>query len=593
MKKTFFCITVFLMVTGLFLAGFLISIDAQEAAGNVSCSLFPTFEFPTRPYGTVAETKIPVDEIYAVIDNLDVIDFPEGKVRVKSIGEDTFKYVNGAGRNVAYTFVDGYYYFDITQEQHESQSFYLTFTGGDGLWEIHVDSSSDSVYATFKDKSGNSLIVYETNWYDCEYLRTFYKAQGRIYVEDYYEDGKLTRSEITLTEEENEGDICVVYHPDGSVERVQIYKDHNWFYYYPDSGWSDGDVPEGYEACTLRNFTELVPTIYGCDHQFTEATCLSAAYCTICSVYNGASLQHTWADQGKYTICSTCNFKKYDSPILPEFNFDSATPKAKLSQVDIPVAEIRSALCSDLDIAYENGALTIVSFEGANIRIYTDGICKADGNGPILSYSAQEASLENVEIQIYYATENAHIYWDYDVNGKLLEYVVELYGDISKDDTYVGYIAEKPAHQYIEIFYQGGENDSYTYLDTYKDGLFCEREVTYYYNDDLESELEIRYNAKGELLYVEAESYDGNVYYNFEYQSWSTGRNYFNPVNEPSFAKGKTIDELIGRCPSGLDFIQSSDSNVGLTIAVIAGAIVSLAGAGVVGFLIGKKKKAN
>ena len=592
MKKKVYFLTVGLMVIGLFLAGFLISTNAQEAAGNASNPLFPTFEIPTRPYSTAAETKIPLDEIYAVIDNLEIIDFPDGKVRVKSIGEDTLKYTNGAGRNIVYTFVDGYYYFDITQEQHESQSFYLTFTGGDGFWEIHVDSSHDSVYATFKDKSGNSLIVYETNWYDCEYLRIFYKAQGRIYVEDYYEDGQLTRSEITLREEENEGDVDVVYLPDGSAERVQIYKDHNWFYYYPDSGW-DGDIPSGYENYTLQDFTNLVPVIYGCVHHFTEVTCLSAAYCTICSVYNGGPLPHSWVDHDKYRVCAACNLKKYDTPILPEFNFDSVKPKAKLSQLDIPLEEIRSALSSDLDVTYENGMLNIASFEGVNIRIFENDVCKADGNGPILTYSVKEENLADVTIQLHYAIEKIHIYWDYDVNGKLFEYVVELYKDISKDDTYIGYIEEKPAHKYTAIYYRGGENDTYTYLDTYKDGSFCEREVTYYFDIDTEYELEVRYDAKGEIIYIEAESYSGNVYYNFKHQSWSTGRNYFNPVEEPSFAEGKTIDELIERCPSGLDFIQDRDSNVVLTIAVIAGAMIALTGAGVAGFLIGKKKKVN
>ena len=101
MKKTRIFLTVGLMVAGLFLAGFLISTNAQATAGNASSPLFSTFEIPTRPYGTAAETKIPVDEIYAVIDNLDIIDFPDGKVRIKSIGEDTFKYVNDSGRSRA------------------------------------------------------------------------------------------------------------------------------------------------------------------------------------------------------------------------------------------------------------------------------------------------------------------------------------------------------------------------------------------------------------------------------------------------------------------------------------------------------------
>ncbi len=592
MKKICTFLTVGLMVTGLFLAGFLISTNAQATTGNASGAPFPTFEIPTRPYSTVAETKIPADEIYAVIDNLDIIDFPDGKVRVKSIGEDTFKYVNEAGRSVAYTFVDGYYYFDITQDVHESQDFYLTFTGGDGFWEIMVGSSPDSVYVTFEDNSGNSLIAYETNWYESEYLRVFYKAQGRIDVEDYYIDGKLHRSEITLNEEENEGDVCVIYHPDGSVERVQIYKDVDWYYYYPDSGW-DGDIPNGYEEYTLQNFTDLIPMIYGCDHRFTEATCLSAAYCTSCSVYNGDPLQHTWVDHGKYMVCSACNFKKYDTPILPAFNFDSIKPKAKLSQVDIPVEEIRSALYCDLDVTYENGMLNIASFEEANISIFENNTYKANGNGPILTCSVKEENLDDVTIQLHYTVENAHIYWDYDANGKLFEYTIELYSDISKDDQYIGYIVEKPAHKYAAIFYRSGENDAYSYLDTYKDGLFCEREVTYYFNDEPESELEIRYNAKGEIIYVEAESDSSDAYYNFKHQSWSTGRNYFNPVNAPSFAKEKTINELIEYCPSGLDFIQGSNSNVGLTIAMIAGAIVALAGAGLVGFFIGKKKNKN
>ena len=593
MKKTRIFLTVGLMVAGLFLAGFLISTNAQAAAGNASSPLFPTFEIPTRPYGTAAETKIPVDEIYAVIDNLDIIDFPDGKVRIKSIGEDTFKYVNDSGRSVSYTFVDGYYYLDITQEDHESQDFYLIFTGGDGFWEITVGSSPDSVYVTFEDNSGNSLIVYETDWYDSEYFRIFYKAHGRINAEDYYINGKFHQSVIGLNEEENEGDVHVVYHPDGSVERVQIYKEHNWYYYYPDSGWNEGDVPEGYEDYTLQDFTDLVPMIFSCEHHFTEATCLSAAYCTKCSVYNGEPLQHEWVDHGKYKVCSACNLKKYDTPILPAFNFDSVKPKAKLSQVDIPLEEIRSALCSDLDVTYENGTLNVSSFEEASIYILENDTYKANGNGPIFTCSVKEENLDDVTIRLHYTIENVHIYWDYDANGKLYEYNVELYNDIAKDDTYIGYIVEKPAHKYTAFFYRDGEKDTYSYLDTYKNGSFCEREVTYYFDDEPESELEIRYDAKGEIVYIEAESYSSDVYYNFKHQCWSTGRNYFNPMEEPSFLKGKTVDELIERCPSGLDFIQGSDSNVGLTIATIAVAIVALAGAGIVGFLIGKKKKVN
>ena len=112
-------------------------------------------------------------------------------------------------------------------------------------------------------------------------------------------------------------------------------------------------------------------------------------------------------------------------------------------------------------------------------------------------------------------------------------------------------------------------------------------------------ELEIRYDAKGEIVYIEAEVGGEDVYYNFTHGCWTRGRNYYSPADTPKMAVGKTVEELLAVCPSGLDFLSAGaqDGNGGEPCGVLGiiltagGALLLACGALVGGYLFGKKKK--
>ena len=110
-----------------------------------------------------------------------------------------------------------------------------------------------------------------------------------------------------------EDHVYVVYRADGSFEDARIYKNNEWYYYYPDGSWERGveallTPPAGYENADVAYFESILPTTINCAHENIKAAdCESPEYCLTCGIVSEGSepLGHNYV--GELTLNSTCS----------------------------------------------------------------------------------------------------------------------------------------------------------------------------------------------------------------------------------------------------------------------------------------------
>jgi len=572
------------------------TLTVSAAGTNEAGVTLPEFTPPSKTYRTLEEYDFSIEEIReALLKDTEYV-FVDGRLRIKSVGEEEFVFYNYNYDKIDVELIGGYYYVDISEESFE-RGFYAYHYGPDKEWVINFEGSLDRAIITLNsidDDAKWHIDSYpEDGWGGQVYIS--YDIYGGVEVENLYTDGVLERHTLDKNIE-GDVDINVSYSVDGMLLYVNVYVDDSWHYYYPEDGWTD--VPSGFEDKDGDYFTEMLPSVFHCTHEWQAPDCITPEYCTLCSEINSGALGHTWDNVEGKDVCTVCGEKKMVPFVAPEVSFEGIMPVKNLNDVTLPLEEIRGSIPSEINVSYKDGLLTLTVWEDSSVY----ALVKNTYRSPIYSengkciFDISENERADTRMQISLEGDQYYLDVEYDAYGKLTGAYSISFGERDDDGEYIehGYVEEHTAFGATTVYYYDDpENINYSYKDVYKDGIFCEREVTYYYNDDDETELEIRYNAKGEVIYIEAEENDVNVYYNFENKCWSNGRNYYSPVAAPKMAVDKTVEQLLAICPSGLDFVESDvrESNGILAIVLTAvGAVILICGAAVGGYLFGKKR---
>jgi len=603
------------MVLAIAVSGLCVPVSAaEETASGVQV---PAFDIPTGPYESFAQTGIPLDEIRAAFDGASEYTFVDGKLRIKSMGEERLDLSDQDGNSIDLESIDGYYYADITEAEF-ADGILCSHFGPDGSWHFYYEFSLDKRFIHLLAPDGSDILIYPDEGWGVDYINVSYKAMNGTTAQDTYENGVLV--EHSVKHESNGEQISATYTDKGVLEYLSLCIDGE-YYDYHDGAWTT--VPPVHANATESELSALAPAMIGCEHHLTEANCLTPSYCTVCNRINEASTPHTWVEHEDYSQCTECESKRYQPFELPEISFGGILPKATLAEIELPFAELRECLSRDLDVKYEDGILTVSTFEDAFVSVSVfDEPIYGDSEVTPFRFHVEEDQLADLRIDLSFSCEENVVYVEYDSTGKMLSYLVDVFSEetVDGDDGYLGYIEEDPQLEYVVISYSASCEGvaEYGFKDSYLKGQFCEREVTYEANDDVDTEVEVRYNAKGEILYLEVEEYE-DVYYSFEHQAWSYGRNYLSPAPTPKIAEKKTVDELIALCPSGLSFITApnetpdgtpdgtpdetpdetpetpSESISVITVILYAVAAVAtvgaIVGAAFAGYAIGRRKK--
>ncbi len=584
------------------------TLTASAESTAVTDSIISPSDIPSETYETLEEYGFSIEDIREDLLKEAAHTFVDGKLRVKSIGEVDFSFYDQHYEERNAELIDGYYYIDITEEEY-AQGFSAYHYGPDYAWTIDFEGSLSRAIITLNSTDEDtdwSIESYPEDGWSGK-VEISYDIYGGVTVENSYIGGVIT--EHTLKKTVMEGvDLHVTYLIDGTLISAAALAYNEWYYYNPHDGWEE--VPPGFEDMDEAYLTETLPSVLHCTHEFQAPDCYRPECCTHCSEIKSGALGHVWKSADGKDVCTVCEAKRLTSFVVPEASFDGVAPKKNLKDVTLPIEEIRQLLPLEMEVSYADGHLTLTTWESASVYAlvgdsYRDPSYSEDGQ---CIFDVSETERETMSIQICVKTDNNNrLDVEYDGYGKLTGAYELSYGETNEDGEYIkhGYVNENTAFGVTTVcYYDDPENTTYAYRDVYKNGLFCEREITYYYNDEDEMELEVRYDARGDIIYIEAEVDDNNVYYNLEHECWSTGRNYYSPTAAPKMAVGKTVEELLAVCPSGLDFLSAGaqDGNGGeqaggepcgvLGIILTAGGALLLAcGALVGGYLFGKKKK--
>lgn len=616
MKKLYRSLFVFLLAAAMLLP--LMGTIPAHASENDPAPAFPTFSIPSMVYGTLEEAGIPIDEIRAYFGEALAFEFVDGQLRIPTYGAEDFLYRDANDEERDYQQVGGYYYIDVTEEEH-NQGFRCDLYGPDEVWEVNCYDAADYFFIEINtEQYGMSqyMTIYPYDGYG-DYISIYFDNPQNTCGEVYYSDGML-ESCISIYEYTEDAEFHAEYYADGSIARIYALVDHDWYYYLPDTGWTD--TCEVIDSLDLETILAMVPSMYHCQHQWQDASCAIPEVCANCRAMKGEVLGHAWSEADPQAPCARCGSRRSPLLSLPNLSFGTPRPVANVSQLGIPFEAIRNALPTDLAFHYEDGMLTLPLLENAYVYVmyqdyYYDANTMFDG-----CYLPLEVDdLDALEIYYEFESDGHYLSLVYGFDGQPLCYTLEFYDE---DGEYLGYCKETFSYHMITLYYYGdvANSDGYCiYNDTYLNGAFCEREVTYNFNDELDTEVEVRYDANGKLLYLEVEE-ETDVYYNFQYGDWSHGRNYYNPAPAPVIANTLSVEEMLALCPSGLDFLEApnpdtdqptnppadtpnDDSHIcpnpcedssgnGLLIAMVLGALVAIAIAAVAGYRMGKKTKA-
>jgi len=292
--------------------------DWQLVDGKKECSLcdvvfFPDFEFIDRTYNTLEESGFPYDEIKAVFPEVLTVKYEDGKYMVKDVGADKAKAYNNVDyKDIELSLVDGWWICELDEEIYNDESIklFVYFEGKiDGIyWNITYANgtvNSDLYLMSMSDDLG-VLVYYD----DYDRVVSMYYVGDRLY-NDEYKKGALYSQESSLFVGEDH--VYIEYLADGSVESVRIYRDDEWYYYYPDGSWEKGveallTPPAGYENADVAYFESILPTTINCAHgNIKAADCESPEYCLTCGIVSEGSepLGHNYV--GELTINNTCS----------------------------------------------------------------------------------------------------------------------------------------------------------------------------------------------------------------------------------------------------------------------------------------------
>ena len=292
--------------------------DWQTVDGKKECAVcdavfFPDFEFIDRTYNNLEESGFPYAEIKAVFPEALTVKYADGKYMVKDVGADKAKVYNSVDYiDIKLSLVDGWWICELDEEIYNDNSInlFVCFEGEiDGIyWNITYDNgtvNSDLYLMSMSDGLG-VLVYYD----DYDRVVSMYYVGDRLY-NDEYKNGVLDTQEGSLFLGEDH--VYVVYRADGSFEDARIYKNNEWYYYYPDGSWERGveallTPPAGYENADVAYFESILPTTINCAHENIKAAdCENPEYCLTCGIVSEGSepLGHNYV--GELTVNSTCS----------------------------------------------------------------------------------------------------------------------------------------------------------------------------------------------------------------------------------------------------------------------------------------------
>ncbi|MBR2926789.1 MAG: hypothetical protein IKC31_04355 [Clostridia bacterium] len=290
----------------------------QIVDGKKECSLcdavfFPDFEFIDRTYNNLEELGFPYDEIKAVFPKVLTVQYEDGKYMVKDVGADKAKAYNSVDyKDIEFSLVDGWWICELDEEIYNDESIklFVYFEGKiDGIyWNItYINGTVNSDLYLMSMRDDLDVSVY---YDDYDRVVSMYYVGDRLY-NDEYKNGALDSQEASLFVGEDR--VYIEYLADGSVERVRIYIDNEWYYYYPDGSWEKGveallAPPAGYENADVAYFESILPTTINCAHKnYSAADCENPEYCLVCGILKEGSepLGHDYV--GQLTTKNTCS----------------------------------------------------------------------------------------------------------------------------------------------------------------------------------------------------------------------------------------------------------------------------------------------
>lgn len=611
MKKSGSRVIAYMMTLSMILAVFAsygtLTASAEGAADATYVEL-PEFTFPAMTYETLGEEQFSADAIRDAVSAAAEYTFVDGVLRVKPLfADEEFIFSTADDEPCDIEYADGYYYVDVTEEAF-AEGFYSEHRNDDARVSFMGDLAQAIILLYNPEDPENGVKIYPHDGWDGDFDVFYDVAWGEddwIYVEnDYRADGSLKAHNLEVYLNEDQSVIAgVIYKASGEIDAVYVNVSGGDYYgYVPGVGW-DMPLPEEYAYLDEQYIRDLLPPMFLCEHDWQRASCDLPEQCTVCREQREKAKGHSYEEEDGLLVCTECGYRRMKPVNLPSFSLESMKPKAQLSELGLPLDELRAALLRDLPFSYEDGVLNMAVPESAYVYVYENNYSydmydhEYVGENQLLVY-VPEDEIDGVVIDLYVDEDTYTYYVEYDRYGKPTgDYYLELY---TSDMEKIGYVEELADFNTVNVVYcDDPYNIKYQYKDVYKDGAFCEREITYCYQDEYDMELEIRYDAKGEIVYIEAEVGGEDVYYNFTHGCWTRGRNYYSPADTPKMAVGKTVEELLAVCPSGLDFLSAGaqDGNGGEPCGVLGiiltagGALLLACGALVGGYLFGKKKK--
>jgi len=299
---------VLLVLTFVLMLGTITMLGLSAGAEEATLITLPEFECPSRPYATKAELNIPIDEIISLFPKEVEIKYENGKAMFKDFG--------AARVESAYTWpfsqmelVDGFWTYDVAEEEYEDFVSQINVYGKDDLWElIYFNGEADPWLNIYFGSDCVAISLYSKT------VDVWYNVDGMQYRDTYTNEHLECHSSVVYLNDGNE--LQVEYDFSGKVIYMRmLFSEGIWYYYEPDTGWTSDsspnetvELPEPYSNYTLGQFMELAPALDLCEHEWVDATCQMPKNCEKCGLWDGEVSDHDYADATCETpkTCITC-----------------------------------------------------------------------------------------------------------------------------------------------------------------------------------------------------------------------------------------------------------------------------------------------
>lgn len=457
--------------------------------------VIPEFEFPQKPYATMAELNIPAVEIADMFPENIEIKYEDGKVMVKDIGAARVKSNNPHSYKIR--LVDGWWVCEVPESEYSDFIKYLYFYGENDSWEISYVNGRASIWVSIYE--GDSIVNV-----DIDSIRiSVYYSIGDFEYNDFYRNGSLEYH--TVDAYYMDEIVAVEYDLDGNARIFKTCLD-KWYYNIPGIGWSaskDGltpiDAPEIFADMTFEALISLAP--YG-------------------------------------------DFGNLDEPIVfPEIEIPE-TVHPTLSDAGINVEEIFNNAPAILERTYENGILKIKNpgfpeFYRISSIIGSNWYYPANEG----EYYTLEISEEDYEkdIDIVISIDFKQYYY---INFELTFIQFESY-DVESEELYFK-VVHLRADENHEIEYDL-LNGLYVSLCYEGDNLVSQViNIT-----ETEYGTITTYNTDGTLNNIEYYNFtNGEAKFYFAGQGWSSHLAQYIPTDTPEMFKDLTEGQLMAYAPS-------------------------------------------